>query len=101
MATTKIKFSGLTDEQVKMLFEKIASSCNLMADLCRSKAEDHGDSDAALTFHALDAMLCGVGAMADMATGGTVGGSFSDWMLGPYFNQVKDIGNKSLTSPGA
>lgn len=95
MANKKTKIAGLTNEQVRMLFEKIATSCNLMADLCRSKAEEHGDNDAALTFHALDTMLCGVGAMADMATGETVVGSFSDWMLGPNFNQVKDTGGKS------
>lgn len=85
------KFAGLTNEQVRMLFEKIATSMNLMADICRSKAEEYGAHDSAQTFHALDTMLCGVGAMADMATGGTVVGSFSDWMLGPCFNPKEGL----------
>lgn len=101
MANTTTKIAGLTNDQMRMLFERIATSMNLMADLCRSKAEELGEHDAALTFNALDTMLCGVGAMADMATGGTIVGSFSDWMLGPNFNQVKDAKGKSLTQPGA
>lgn len=95
MTNTTKKIAGLTNEQVRMLFEQIASTMNLMADICRSKAEEHGDHDSAQTFHALDTMLCGVGAMADMATGGTVVGSLSDWMLGPNFNQVKESKGKS------
>lgn len=35
----------------------------------------------------MDAMLCGVGALADMPTGGTVIGDFAAWMVGPMFNR--------------
>ena len=87
MAKTNPKFSGLTDAQVIQLFERIASTIELMSSICREKAEEHGERDVALTFHALDTMLRSVGALADMPTGGNCVGSFSDWILGPYFNK--------------
>lgn len=85
---TKPKFAGLSDAQVLSLFEQIATTSNLMAEMCREKAEELGEHDAALTFHALDTMLRGVGAMADMPTGGNCVGSFADWMVGPLFNKT-------------
>lgn len=88
MATKKQKFSGLTDDQVLQLFAQIASTANLMCDICRTKADEHGGDDAALTFHALDAMLRGVGAMADMPSGGDCVGGFADWVVGPLFNKT-------------
>lgn len=84
------KFSGLTDDQVLSVFKKIATTVNLMADICREKAEEYGDHEASLTFHALDTMLNGVGALADLPTGGTCVGSFTDWMVGPLFNQKRE-----------
>lgn len=84
------KFAGLTDKQVLQLFERIATTANLMADICRDKAEEFGEHEAALTFHALDTMLNGVGALADLPTGGTCVGSFTDWMVGPLFNQKRE-----------
>ena len=79
------KFSGLTDDQASKLFEKIATTSWLMAEMCRSKADEHGASDVALTFHALNTMLLGVGAMADMPSGGSMVGDFADWMVSPLF----------------
>ena len=85
------KFSGLSDDQVLSLFEKIATTVNLMADICREKAEEYGEHEAALTFHALDTMLNGVGALADLPTGGTCVGSFTDWMVGPSFKNTAEV----------
>lgn len=89
------RFAGLTDDQVLMLFEKIAITANLMAEICRDKAEEFGEHDAALTFHALDTMLSGVGAMADMPSGGGCVGGFADWMLGPNFKRTTELESKS------
>ena len=84
------RFSGLTDDQVRMLFEKIATTANLMAEICRDKADEHGDhEDVAQTLHILETMLCGVGAMADIPTGGDCVGGLADWMVGPLFNRSK------------
>jgi hypothetical protein len=83
---TASRFAGLTDDQVRMVFEQIATTVNLMAEICRDKAEAMGEHESALTFHALDTMLRGVGAIADLPTDGNCVGSFSDWMLGPVFN---------------
>lgn len=85
------KFSGLSDDQVLSLFEKIATTANLMAEICRDKAEEFGGHEAALTFHALDTMLCGVGALADLPTGGNCVGGFADWMVGPMFNNTAEV----------
>lgn len=90
MATKTNHFAGLTDAQVLCLFERIASTSNLLAEMCREKADEFGGSDVSLTFHAMDTMLRGVGALADMPTGGTVGGDFATWMVGPMFNQVQN-----------
>lgn len=94
MATKTVpasKFSGLTDAQVLMLFGQIATTAHLLASICREKAEEFGGHDSALTFHALDTMLLGVGAMADMPSGGDCVGSFADWMLGPLFNDKREL----------
>lgn len=90
MTTKNQKFSGLTDDQVLCLLERIATTINLMADLCREKAEEHGGDDIALSFHALETLLCGIGALADLPTGGAVVGGFSEWMVGPVFNSKLD-----------
>ena len=92
MASKKTKFNGLTDDQVLMLFGQIASTVNLMADICRAEALRNGEHDVALTFHALDTMLCGVGALADHATAGDCVGDFAAWMVGPLFHPVQRVG---------
>lgn len=89
------RFAGLTDDQVLMLFGKIATTANLMAEICRGKAEEFGEHDVALTLHALDTMLSGVGAMADMPSGGDCVGGFADWMLGPCFKNTTELESKS------
>jgi hypothetical protein len=92
MTSKKPKFSGLTDEQVLMLFFQIASTVNLMAQICRNEAERHGANDVATTFHALDTMLLGVGAMADHATGGDCVGDLAAWLVGPLFHPAQRSG---------
>lgn len=87
MADTSSKFHGLTENQVLKLCNQIASTADLLAELCRTKAEEHGEQPIALTFHALDTMLCGIGALADMPSGGSVVGSYADWMVGPLFKE--------------
>ena len=86
--STKPKFAGLSDAQVLSLFEQIATTLNLLASMCREKGEALGGHDAALAFFAMENMLCGVGALADMPTGGNCVGSFADWMVGPLFNKT-------------
>ena len=88
MAKANHKFSGLSDEQVLQLFEKIASTVDLMSTICLEKADEHGGDQIAFTFHALDTMLRSVGAMADMPTGGNCVGNFAAWMVGPNFNKT-------------
>lgn len=55
----------------------------------RDAAERHGGKEVEATFHALDTMLCGVGALADHATGGNCVGDFAAWMVGPSFAHVQ------------
>lgn len=90
MSVTTQKFSGLTDDQVRRVLSQIASQANLMSSMCRIEADKAGESDTAITFHALDTMLCSLGALADMPIGGDVGGGFADWMVGPLFEE-KDV----------
>lgn len=84
-ATTR--FSGLTDDQVHRVLEQIASQAGLMASMCREQADKAGESDTAITFHALDSMLCALGALADTPLVDLLGGSFADWMVGPLFTE--------------
>ena len=83
------KFAGLNDDQVLSLFERIATTANLMSEICRDKANEYGQHDAASTLHALDTMLRGVGALADMPSGGQCIGGFADWMVGPCFAETE------------
>lgn len=85
------RFAGLTDAQVLGVFNQIASTVNLMASICRDKAEEVGTHDSANIFHALATMLCGVGALADIPGGGHCVGDFTDWMLGPLFNEKREL----------
>lgn len=78
--TAEPKFAGLSDEQVLRIFTSIASKANMMADMCRAQADRSREHESALTFHALITMLCGIGALADMPTGGDVVGDCADWM---------------------
>lgn len=86
MAKANPKFGGLTDEQVVVVLEKVASTIGLACDICRSEALRHSDHEAALSFHALDHMLCGAGALADMASRAGVIGDTYDWLCGPVFH---------------
>ena len=85
------KFSGLSIDQALDLFKQIAVTVDLMADICRDKAEELGTHTAAQTFLALDVMLLGVGALADLPTGGSIKGPFADWMVGPGFSAEQEI----------
>jgi hypothetical protein len=91
MSATTQKFSGLTDDQVCRVLSQIASQADMMANMCRMEADRAGEHDAAITFHALDTMLCSLGALADMPIGGNVLGGFADWMVGPLFKPAQDI----------
>jgi hypothetical protein len=92
MANKTNRFAGLSDDQVLVILSNIAATADLMAGICRERAEAAGTSEYALTFHALDTMLRGVGALADMPTGGNVCGDFQQWMLGPMFHQSQKSG---------
>ncbi len=84
------KFAGLTDEQVRAVLEKIASQLDLAAAICREDAQRYADHDCVYTFHSLDAMLCGMGALADMASGAGVLGDVYTWFCGPNFHPRTD-----------
>lgn len=86
MKKTNPKFAGLTDKQRLLVLEKVASTIDLACDICRSEAIRHGDHDAVLAFHALEHMLTGAGALADMASGSDVIGDIYDWQCGPNFH---------------
>lgn len=92
MSIQNPKFSGLTDDQVLQMLRRIATTADLMSGMCRDQAQLHGGEDVAYTFHALDTLLCGLGALADHATGGEIVGDFAAWMVGPYFDQVQQEG---------
>jgi len=86
------RFAGLSDDQVLMIFNQIATTANLMAAMCRERAAACGDKDIALTLHALDTMLLGVGVLADLPTGGNSVGDFAEWMVGPMFHPAQSVG---------
>jgi hypothetical protein len=92
MASKKPKFNGLTDDQVLMLFGQIATTVNLVSELCRDQAERYGSENVAHTLYAMNTLLRGVGALADHATGGNCIGDFAEWMVGPIFNQTQRAG---------
>ena len=75
----------LTPEQLRAVLERVASALDLACNVCRSEALRHGDHESALSFHVLDHMLTGAGALADMAAGSGVVGNVYDWMCGPLF----------------
>lgn len=93
MARTASKFAGLTDQQVLQLFESIATKANLMAEICRLEAQRNSEDEIAYVFHVLDNMLCGLGAMADLPTGGECVGDFAAWMVGPLFHKSQGAGD--------
>ena len=88
MAKANPLFDGLTDKQVLIVLERVASTIGLACDICRSEAMRYGDHDSALSFHALDHLLTGAGALADMASKAGVIGDLYDWQCGPNFHHV-------------
>jgi hypothetical protein len=89
MSTPNPKFNGLTDDQVLMVLNQVATTIDLMAKLCRQSCALHDGDAAGLTFYALDNMLSSTGAMTDLATGGNIGGDFAEWMMGPDFHAAQ------------
>ena len=90
MTTPNPKFNGLTDDQVRLILEKIASELDLAASICRNEAQKRTDHDSVFAFHSLDTMLCSMGALADMASGEGVVGDAPTWFCGPNFHPRND-----------
>ena len=76
-------FNGLSDVQVSQVFARIACTANLVAELCREHAATVGDTEQKNTFHALNALVSSLGAMADIGTPLGNTGDLAAWMLGP------------------
>lgn len=89
MATTKPKFAGLTDDQVLSILNQIATTANLISQVCMDRAEVYGGHESEIDFHALNTMVRGLGALADMPTGGDAVGDFGAWMCGPRFREKR------------
>ena len=87
------KFAGLTDQQVLDVCERIAINVNMLATYCRAEAPLHED-EVATIFQMLDQMLCNIGALADLPTGGAVVGGMADWMVGASFHQQQRGGQQ-------
>lgn len=85
MAKATSKFAGLSDEQVLSILSRIATTANLISNVCQDRAEHYGGHDSEMDFHALDTMVRGLGALADLPTGGNSVGDFATWMCGPRF----------------
>ena len=84
-------FGDLSDEQVAMVLEQIATTAN---SLRRFVAQAHADAASTPHANALDVatMLTErIGALADFACGEDVVGTVGDWMLGPLFRDVKEV----------
>lgn len=92
MAQGNPKFAGLTDDQVKMALERIASTLDMACAICRNEAARAGallrddGSYLAHAFYSLESMLCSMGALADMASGSGVVGDVPTWLCGPLFH---------------
>ncbi len=89
----KARFAGYSDDQVRMVLEQIASTADLVVDICRSEAEKAGMHDSASVFHSLAHMVSGIGALADLPTDGEVVGGFEEWFLGPLFKDRAKAAN--------
>ncbi len=91
------RFNGLTDEQVLALFERIATACNLMSEMCIDAAHRSRDAASEMIFHALDTMLTSTGALADLPLGGDCVGTHADWMVGANWGKgagkAQDLSN--------
>lgn len=93
MAQGNLKFSGMTDDQVKMVLEKIASTLDVARAICLNEAARACEtiradgSDLSHVFYALDSMLSCMGALADMASGSGVVGDMPTWFCGPLFHR--------------
>lgn len=85
MAKATPKFAGLTDEQVLRILGQIATTANLISGVCQDRADHYGGHDSETDFHAIDTMIRGLGALADLPTGGNSVGDFAAWMCGPLF----------------
>ncbi len=90
MAKGNPKFAGLSDDQVLSILSRIATTAHLISNVCQDRAEHYCGHDSEADFHAIDTMLRGLGALADMPTGGNSVGDFAAWMCGPCFHERGD-----------
>lgn len=84
MKTSNQNFS---QKQLLAALQIIASKTSLACEICRSEAQLYGTHDSVYAFHALDAILESVGALADSVSGENVVGDFQTWLCGPSFNE--------------
>ncbi len=87
MAKGNPVFAGLTDQQVRLILEKIASDADLAGAVCRNEALRCNDQATSHIFYVVDSMLRGIGALADMASGSGVVGDVPVWFCGPNFHR--------------
>lgn len=90
MAKPNPKFAGLTDDQVLAILKHIALSASVIHEMCMTRADEYSGHDSESDFHALDRLVCALGALADLPTGGDVVGDFATWMCGPLFHDGKE-----------
>jgi len=83
----KRPFNGLTDEQVEMVLEEIATIAGSILPLAYRTVEASGLSDTADDAYAVQQALQQIGALADFASGEQIVGDFARWMLGPLFRE--------------
>ena len=78
----------VTAAQAGQLFEEIATLCSSARNVARCAMEEAGTSAAADTLHALQKLFEQSGALADVALGGAIVGTFTDWTFGERFKDA-------------
>lgn len=78
----------VTSEQAEQLFREIAYIADAARHLAMGAVEEVGEGISADALIVLAGLLVQTGALADLALGGDVIDSFSDWACGPRFKEA-------------
>ena len=84
-------FGKLSDTQVVLVLEQIATDANTLQQFAAQATVDAGVSEHADRCHVMQMIAERIGAMADFACGEGIVGNVGNWTCGPLFNDAREV----------
>jgi len=84
-------FGNLSDKQVVLVLEVIATNANTLRKLLARAYSEHSLTEAGEDLDVATNLAEQIGALADFACGEDIVGNVGDWLVGPAFHDAKEV----------